>query len=104
MARVKGSQGSKGSPQPDRPRPDVVKLKLSLDRETARLLRLEAFGRDCSLGQVVAELVKAVPRRFVLVDRARGTQAAEATGSPSPPGSQEPRGGPPAFGVVSEAG
>jgi hypothetical protein len=104
MARVKGSKGVEGSKPHGPARPDSVKLKLSIDRETARLLRLEAFGRDCSLGQVVTELVRASPRRFVLTDRLKGSAGPEVPGQDRPEGSQRPRGEAGAFGVVSEAG
>lgn len=83
-----------------------VKVKLSLDRETLRLIRLEAFGRDCPLGQVVEDLVKASPRRFVLTDRLKGSQVqqgAEGARDLLDGGAQRPQGGPPALGVVSSA-
>ena len=71
--RSKGSKVSKvpGSEAPIKP--DTVVLKLTVSRETARVLRLEAFGRDCSLGQVVADLLRSSPRRFVLTERSRGS-------------------------------
>jgi hypothetical protein len=71
---AKGSKGLKGpkpSPQGVATKPQGVTLKVTVDPETARLLKLEAFGRDCSLGLVVTELVRNSPRRFVLTDRAR---------------------------------
>jgi len=46
-----------------------VLLKLRLDEETADRLKLEAHGRKLSVSQVVAELIRSTPKRFVLVDR-----------------------------------
>jgi hypothetical protein len=105
MARLRGSKGSPASrPDPSSGKPDVVKLKLTLPREVARLIRLEAFGRDCSLGRVVEELVRSSPRRFYLVDRSKGSPGAEAPASPPAEATQRPRSDPITLGVVSEAG
>ena len=82
-----------------------MKLKLSLDPQTVRLLRLEAFGRDCTLSQVITEMVRSIPRRFVLTDR--GTKG--TVGTETPPlgftsGASVTHGGTGSLGVVSEAG
>ncbi len=102
MAKSKGSQSPRGSRPGDALKQSRVKLKLSLDRETVRLLKLEAFGRDLSsVGLVVDELVRSCPRRFVLVDRGRGSSGAESPAAPSPQDRQEPRQGSGPLGVVS---
>lgn len=106
-ARSKGPKGSKGSDPHDLVKPQAVTLKITVDRETARLLRLEAFGRDVSLGLVVAEMVRNTPRRFVLMDRAKGSVGAEGPGHPEgrpAEGGSRPPGAHPALGLVSEAG
>lgn len=99
----KGRRGSKGSGEGP-VKPERVKLKLSLDRETVRLLRLEAFGRDVPVGLVVDELVRSTPQRFVLTDRgsrgAGGTRAAEGHGPLESPG---PRGESRALGLLSDS-
>jgi hypothetical protein len=104
MAKSRSSKGIQGS-RPGEAPAAKLKVKLSLDREVLRLLRLEAFGRDCSLGQVVEELVRSSPRRFVLTDRGvRGLPGPEGYSSPSADGVQKARGDVLALGVVSEAG
>lgn len=78
MARKAAVQGgAKGSAESPRVKSDRVVLKLSVSRETARRLKLESFGRDCSVGLVVDELVGSAPRRFVLMDRAKGAAVVE---------------------------
>jgi hypothetical protein len=97
----RGSKGSDNLPT----KPERVKLKLSLDRETVRLLRLEAFGRDCPVGLVVDELVRSTPQRFVLTDRGSrvpgGHRAAEGQGSSEVPGHVGPAR---PLGLLSDAG
>jgi hypothetical protein len=105
MARSQSSKGPKGSSGNSPQKPETVKLKLTLDRETARLLRLEAFGRDCSLGQVVVDLVRSSPRRFVLTDRgSKGTLGSDGSGAGQGSGLSEAHGGVRGLGLVSEAG
>lgn len=105
MARKgQGTKGSKGSADIARVKSDRVVLKLSLDRETVRRLKLESFGRDVSVGLVVDELVQASPRRFVLMDRARGAQGVEVPAAVEPSAVLGPVVARPALGVVSEAG
>jgi hypothetical protein len=104
MARIKGSRGGDGLRPGEPQKPAKVKLKLSLDRETVRLLKLEAFGRDCPIGQVLDDLVRATPRRFVLTDRGpRSSAAPESPGQAPAEGPSRARGDFPALGVVSEA-
>jgi hypothetical protein len=105
MARTASSKGSKGSTTNQRGDAEKIKLKVTLGRETVRLLRLEAFGRDCSLGQVVEELVRSSPRRFVLVDRGvkghqdlDGSRDSTPTNSPAAPGTSR------TLGLLSETG
>ncbi len=50
-------------------KPETVVLKITVPLEVKRVLQIEALGRDCSVGAVVAELVKGSPRRFVLSER-----------------------------------
>lgn len=77
MAKRQGKPVTLGVRSGEAPKPDLVTLKVTLTREVARQLRLEAFGRDVSLGTVVADLVRAAPRRFVLQDRGRGAVGAD---------------------------
>lgn len=93
-----------GSRPGDSHKPETVKLKISVDRETARLIRLEAFGRDVSLGQVVTDMVRATPRRFILQDRAKGSQGSEGGSVEAGQRGSVAQGGSMALGVVSEAG
>jgi hypothetical protein len=105
MARSQSSRGPKGSSGNSPQKPELVKVKLTLDRETARLLRLEAFGRDCSLGQVVQDLVRSSPRRFVLTDRGvKGQGGVEGAGAGQGSESSAAHGGVRGLGLVSEAG
>jgi hypothetical protein len=105
MAKVTSSKGSKGSTVSQRAQPETVKLKITLDRETARLLRLEAFGRDCSLGQVITELVKSSPRRFILVDRApKVPLGSEGESSAKGSNGHEPQREARPLGLLAEAG
>ena len=105
MARVaKGPRGSKGSPVESPNKATRIKVKLSLSIEAHRVLGLEAFGRGVSLGQVVEELIRSSPRRFVLVDRGRGSQGTIGAEEPTAEGGQRAPGPPLALGVVSEAG
>lgn len=101
MARAKGSRVSAGQSSAGQGKPSRVKVKLSLDPETVRRLKLEAFGRDCPVGLVVDEMVAAAPRRFVLMDRARGSQGAEVQGSPAAEGVQAAQGAVRALGLHS---
>lgn len=106
MARTRAPKVQKSPVDLASSKPDVVTLKLSVDRETARLLRLEAFGRDCSLGALVTELVRNAPRRFVLTDRSKGSNVPAVSESPEDRSSEGPSrapGGVGPFGVVSEA-
>ena len=64
---------------------DQVRLKITVGRETARLLKLEAFGQESTVGQIVENLVRACPRRFVLVDRSKAVSAPSAPATPSAP-------------------
>lgn len=104
---AKSAKGSKGSIDPASGKPAVVILKLTLDRDVARLLRLEAFGRDCSLGRVVEDLVRASPRRFVLTDRSKGLVVAEGSSVPdarASEGASRPAGAVPVLGIHAEVG
>jgi hypothetical protein len=105
MARTNSSQGRKGPTTSQPGKQDLVKVKLTLGRETARLLRLEAFGRDVSLGQVVEDLVRSSPRRFVLVDRGvKGSQGIEGSDGSRHSTAQSPQGDARPLGLVSDAG
>lgn len=103
-ARSVRSKVAAGSRPGEAQKPDSVKLKITVDRETARLIRLEAFGRDVSLGQVVTDMVRAYPRRFVLMDRNKGAQGSEGQANGPGPGPSSARGDGGPLGVVSEAG
>jgi len=104
MARTTATKGPKGNSVGQQQKPETVKLKVSVDRETARLLRLEAFGRDCSLGQVVTDLVRSSPRRFVLVDRGvKGASGSDGSNGPMALNVQEARGEARPLGLLSEA-
>jgi hypothetical protein len=104
MARATNSKVSKGNSVSQPQKPETVKLKVSVDRETARLLRLEAFGRDCSVGQVIAEMVRATPRRFVLVDRGvKGANGVDGLAGSSGQNVQEARGEARPLGLLSDS-
>jgi hypothetical protein len=57
---------------------ETVQIKFTVDRETADVLKVEALGRGCSIGQYVEELVKGSPRRFVLERQSQGHGDVEA--------------------------
>jgi hypothetical protein len=82
--KSKGSKGSDGLRPGGDSKPENVTLKITVPREVARLIRLQAFGLDCSLGQVVAEWSRLAPRRFILQDRGRASVGAEGTPPPTP--------------------
>jgi hypothetical protein len=104
-AQSKGSKVSRGISSGSSKKAETVKLKLTLDRETVRLLKLEAFGRDCSLSEVVASMVASIPRRFVLTDRGtRGQVGSQGTQLGFPPRADGAQGEALPLGVVSEAG
>ncbi len=104
MARSKGSKGQLGSRPGEVSRPETVTLKITLPREVARLLKVEAFGRDVSLGRVVEDLVKAAPKRFSIIDRGSRSQGVEGPSHPSIPGGSSARGDHGTLGLVSEVG
>lgn len=105
MARkAAAAVGPKGAAEGSRGKPERVTVKLSLDRETARVLKLEAFGRDVGLGVVVAELVRSAPRRFVLVDRSKVSSVPEGPATSDGTGPTGPASARPSLGVVSDAG
>jgi hypothetical protein len=101
MAKARSPKGSQGSRPGEALKPETVTLKVTVSREVARRLKLESFGRDCSLGRVVEDLVRAAPCRFSLVDRGRGSQGPDVQGSPASPGLSSPRGEVGPLGVVS---
>jgi hypothetical protein len=79
-------------------RPESVTLKLTVPADVARILKVEALGRNCTVGDVVAELVRLAPRRFVLQDRGRqdsrpgGAQVQSGPGLSSAAGDSGPVG------------
>lgn len=102
--RAKGVAGSKVGGQ----KPETVRVKLTIGRETLRRLKLEAFGRgDVPVGQVVDDLVMEKTQRFVLTDRSKGQSGTEGTtGNLLPSGSDRPefRQDRPTLGLLSETG
>jgi hypothetical protein len=77
---------------------ETVTLKITVPVETKRILQIEALGRGCSLGDVVAELVRSVPRRWVLSERGRGSR------DPSVPSAEDGPGLSLAGDTLSDAG
>jgi hypothetical protein len=101
MAKASRSKGSQGTSPQEAPKPETVTLKITVTKEIARLLKVEALGRGCSYGDLVTEWSRSVPRRFILTERGRGVDrtsdpSAPATGSP-----QSPAGAPHTLGLVS---
>jgi hypothetical protein len=104
MARTDGRKGSKGSTRLPAEKPEMVTLKVTVSRDTARLIRLEAFGLDCSLGQVIEGLVRSAPRRFSLVDRgAKGQVGTQGQESPHATTAQDARGEATSLGLVRDS-
>lgn len=104
MAKSRGSKGSKGSDNLPTPA-GAVKLKLTLSAETIHRLKLEAFGRRCSVGAVVEDLVASSPRRFSLVNRGvKGPGVIEAPPERLGPGLQEAQGAARPLSLLSDAG
>jgi hypothetical protein len=110
MARPKGTKGASGPSQVAPIKADVVKLKLTVSREVARQLRVEALGRDLSLGDLVADLLRSSPRRFVLSERSKGSQGPQDSPGPrllevgGTPGVEGLSGGPGAVGPQRPGG
>jgi hypothetical protein len=74
------------------PAAESVQLKIRVSPDVARKLRLESFGRDCSLGRVVEDWSRLVPTRFYLADRSKGPDGPSARSGPSVPGPSLVRG------------
>jgi hypothetical protein len=73
----------------------TVVLKLTLDPEVAKSLRLLSVHRGLTVSQVVADLVAQSPTRLVLQERPRGQSTPSAQGPSSAQGEAGP------FGLVS---
>lgn len=82
-------------------KPETVTLKITVPAEVARVLKVEALGRNGTVGQVVAELVESTPRRFVLSERGRQTRRAEGSQGDLAPGPVLARGDPGPYGPGS---
>jgi hypothetical protein len=82
-------------------KPESVTLKLSLPPEVKRVLLVEALGRNCTVGDVVAELVRSSPRRFVLQDRGVRSARTEVPSEPETPASLQLRGESAPYGADS---
>lgn len=96
MAGPKVSKVSKVSSQ----KPDSVKVKLTIGRASYLKLKRHCFGLgDVPLGQVVDQLIEAMPVRFVLMDRGKG---GADTSNPSTATAPESPGTRPALGLHSE--
>ena len=72
---------------------------MAAEAGVAERLRFESWGRKASYSQVVTDLIRAMPKRFTLVDRGvKGLSGTEGQAVQGPPGATGP------LGVVSEAG
>lgn len=98
MAKVTaGSKGSKGSRPGSLAGPARRSLKVSLDPETVRVLKVECLGRECTYGALLDELVRSMPRGYILSARAKGLVGTE--GQPDPAG-QRPQEAPRGLGTI----